>query len=68
MTRRVDGIILWPLDPQAYIPGLARAQAAGFAAPSLYRYFESKEEIRVGRERDDHLAAHAHRAAPLSGL
>ncbi|SLN18029.1 sugar ABC transporter substrate-binding protein [Roseisalinus antarcticus] len=28
IARGVDGIILWPLDPQAYIPGLARAQAA----------------------------------------
>lgn len=29
IARGVDGIILWPLDPQAYIPGLARAQQAG---------------------------------------
>ena len=29
VARGVDGIILWPLDPQAYIPGLARAQQAG---------------------------------------
>ncbi|WP_306261107.1 sugar ABC transporter substrate-binding protein [Pararhizobium sp. IMCC21322] len=28
VARGVDGIILWPLDPQAYIPGLARAQQA----------------------------------------
>src|SRR6476469_4743121 len=28
IARKVDGIILWPLDPQAYIPGLARAQQA----------------------------------------
>jgi ribose transport system substrate-binding protein/inositol transport system substrate-binding protein len=28
IARAVDGIILWPLDPQAYIPGLARAQGA----------------------------------------
>ncbi|MHC5655275.1 sugar ABC transporter substrate-binding protein [Stappia sp.] len=28
IARGVDGIILWPLDPQAYIPGLARAQQA----------------------------------------
>lgn len=33
IARNVDGIILWPLDPQAYIPGLARAQAAGI--PSI---------------------------------
>ena len=32
IARKVDGIILWPLDPQAYIPGLARAQAAGIPA------------------------------------
>lgn len=29
IARNVDGIILWPLDPQAYIPGMARAQQAG---------------------------------------
>jgi ribose transport system substrate-binding protein len=28
IARRVDGIILWPLDPQAYIPALARAKQA----------------------------------------
>jgi ABC-type sugar transport system substrate-binding protein len=33
IARRVDGIILWPLDPQAYIPGLARAQQANI--PSI---------------------------------
>lgn len=33
IARGVDGIILWPLDPQAYIPGLARAKAAGI--PSI---------------------------------
>ncbi|WP_226781339.1 sugar ABC transporter substrate-binding protein [Oceaniglobus trochenteri] len=33
IARKADGIILWPLDPQAYIPGLARAQAAGI--PSI---------------------------------
>lgn len=33
IARNVDGIILWPLDPQAYIPGLARAKAAGI--PSI---------------------------------
>lgn len=27
--RNPDGIILWPLDPQAYIPGLIAAQDAG---------------------------------------
>jgi len=27
--RGADGIILWPLDPQAYIPGLIAAQEAG---------------------------------------
>jgi ribose transport system substrate-binding protein len=32
IARRVDGIILWPLDPQAYIPGLARAQQANIPA------------------------------------
>jgi ribose transport system substrate-binding protein len=32
VARRVDGIILWPLDPQAYIPGLARAQQANIPA------------------------------------
>ena len=32
IARHVDGIILWPLDPQAYIPGLARAQAAKIPA------------------------------------
>ena len=32
IARRVDGIILWPLDPQAYIPGLARAQQAKIPA------------------------------------
>ena len=29
IARNVDGIILWPLDPQAYIPGMARAQQSG---------------------------------------
>jgi ribose transport system substrate-binding protein len=29
IARRVSGIILWPLDPQAYSPGLVRAKAAG---------------------------------------
>jgi ABC-type sugar transport system substrate-binding protein len=33
IARKADGIILWPLDPQAYIPGLARAKAAGI--PSI---------------------------------
>ncbi|MBL0373598.1 sugar ABC transporter substrate-binding protein [Rhizobium sp. KVB221] len=33
IARRVDGIILWPLDPQAYIPGLARAKQANI--PSI---------------------------------
>ncbi|MEO3998847.1 sugar ABC transporter substrate-binding protein [Mesorhizobium sp. CAU 1732] len=33
IARNVDGIILWPLDPQAYIPGLARAQGANI--PSI---------------------------------
>jgi ribose transport system substrate-binding protein len=33
IARGVDGIILWPLDPQAYIPGLARAKEAGI--PSI---------------------------------
>lgn len=32
VARHVDGIILWPLDPQAYIPGLARAQQANIPA------------------------------------
>ncbi|RUV19792.1 sugar ABC transporter substrate-binding protein [Mesorhizobium sp. M7A.F.Ca.MR.245.00.0.0] len=32
VARKVDGIILWPLDPQAYIPGLARAQQANIPA------------------------------------
>jgi ABC-type sugar transport system substrate-binding protein len=32
IARKVDGIILWPLDPQAYIPGLARAQQANIPA------------------------------------
>lgn len=27
--RNPDGIVLWPLDPQAYIPGLIQAQSAG---------------------------------------
>lgn len=27
--RNPDGIVLWPLDPQAYIPGLIQAQTAG---------------------------------------
>lgn len=27
--RNVDGIVLWPLDPEAYISGLAKAKAAG---------------------------------------
>lgn len=27
--RRPDGIVLWPLDPQAYIPGLVSAQDSG---------------------------------------
>ncbi|NDK31843.1 sugar ABC transporter substrate-binding protein [Nesterenkonia haasae] len=27
--RNPDGIVLWPLDPQAYIPGLVEAQDAG---------------------------------------
>jgi len=29
IARKTAGIILWPLDPQAYIPGLAKAKAAG---------------------------------------
>lgn len=29
IARNVDGIILWPLDPQAYIPSMARAQQVG---------------------------------------
>jgi len=29
IARDVDGIILWPLDPQAYIPAMARAQQVG---------------------------------------
>ncbi|MEO5756204.1 MAG: sugar ABC transporter substrate-binding protein [Mesorhizobium sp.] len=32
IARKADGIILWPLDPQAYIPGLAGAQAANIPA------------------------------------
>src|SRR5690349_10760721 len=32
IAKKVDGIILWPLDPQAYIPGLARAQQANIPA------------------------------------
>ncbi len=32
IARNVDGIILWPLDPQAYIPGLARAQQSEIPA------------------------------------
>lgn len=32
IARGVDGIILWPLDPQAYIPGLAKAQQANIPA------------------------------------
>ncbi len=28
IARHVNGVILWPLDPQAYIPGLVRAKAA----------------------------------------
>lgn len=32
IARKTDAIILWPLDPQAYIPGLARAQQAGIPA------------------------------------
>ncbi|MEO1987339.1 MAG: sugar ABC transporter substrate-binding protein [Martelella sp.] len=32
VARGVDAIILWPLDPQAYIPGLARAQQANIPA------------------------------------
>lgn len=32
IARNADGIILWPLDPQAYIPGLARAQQAEIPA------------------------------------
>lgn len=27
--RGVDGIILWPVDPQAYVPGMVKAQDAG---------------------------------------
>lgn len=27
--RNPDGIVLWPLDPQAYVPGLVSAQDAG---------------------------------------
>jgi ABC-type sugar transport system substrate-binding protein len=29
IAREVDGIILWPLDPAAYVSGLAAADAAG---------------------------------------
>lgn len=29
VASRADGIILWPLDPQAYIPGLIAASEAG---------------------------------------
>ncbi|WP_421914865.1 sugar ABC transporter substrate-binding protein [Mesorhizobium sp.] len=32
IARKADGIILWPLDPQAYIPALARAQQANIPA------------------------------------
>lgn len=32
IARGVDGIILWPLDPQAYIPALARAKQANIPA------------------------------------
>lgn len=32
VARDADGIILWPLDPQAYLPGLARAQQAEIPA------------------------------------
>jgi ribose transport system substrate-binding protein len=28
IARHVNGVVLWPLDPQAYIPGLVRAKAA----------------------------------------
>ena len=48
------------------------AEAAGFAAPSLYRYFESKEELfrslveLVIREMDGTFEAPVDRAAPLA--
>ncbi|MAT18531.1 MAG: ribose ABC transporter substrate-binding protein [Leifsonia sp.] len=29
VSQGVDGIVLWPLDPQAYIPGMIAAQDAG---------------------------------------
>ncbi|MBN9269434.1 MAG: sugar ABC transporter substrate-binding protein [Mesorhizobium sp.] len=32
IARKADGIILWPLDPQAYIPALARARQANIPA------------------------------------
>ena len=32
IARKADGIILWPLDPQAYIPALARAKQANIPA------------------------------------
>jgi ABC-type sugar transport system substrate-binding protein len=32
IARKADGIILWPLDPQAYIPALARAQQGNIPA------------------------------------
>jgi AcrR family transcriptional regulator len=49
------------------------AEAAGFAAPSLYRYFESKEEIFRSlvdlfvREMDATFEAPADRTLPLAG-
>ena len=29
IARQADGMILWPMDPQAYLPGVVRANAAG---------------------------------------
>jgi ribose transport system substrate-binding protein len=33
--RRVDGIILWPLDPDAYTSGLMKAQKAGIPVDAI---------------------------------
>jgi ABC-type sugar transport system substrate-binding protein len=44
IARGVDGIILWPLDPQAYIPGLARAQQAGIPVLLINSPMDSEAE------------------------
>lgn len=58
--RNPDGIVLWPVDPQAYIPGLVEAQDAGIPlvlinspmdddAEGLYTSFTGPDTYEQGR-------------------